>query len=374
MAIADDRADVVIVGAGVIGCSIAYELARRGARVATIDPREVGRGATQAAAGLLAPYIEGHDNAALRDLGARSLRLYDEFVERVSNDAEVSIRYGMNGTLEVATDEESAARLRSAEAALRSGGVAHQILDRAQTRDAEPLVADEVVGGRIIDDHRFVAAAELTAALARAAERQGARFTCGEPAVRIGRCGSCVRVQTPSRALDAPAVVLAAGSWSSRVAVEGADPPPVRPIRGQLLHLDWRGPPLQRVTWGARCYLVPWANESLLVGATVEDAGFDERATVAGVRDLLEAACDLVPAVWRAGFTAANVGLRPATPDELPIVGPSTRVEGLVYATGHYRNGILLAPLTAQLVADFITKARRDPAMERLSPQRFGAL
>jgi len=126
------------------------------------------------------------------------------------------------------------------------------------------------------------------------------------------------------------------------------------------------------VTWSRRCYLVPWDDGSLLVGATVEDAGFDERATVAGVRDLLEAACDVVPQVRTAGFRAARVGLRPGTSDDLPVVGPSGVMQGLVYATGHYRNGVLLAPLTAQLVADAMLDNRIDPMLEKVSPARFG--
>lgn len=366
--------DVLIVGAGVIGCAIAYELALRGAKVSVLDARQIGHGATQASAGLLAPYIEGHDNVTLRDLGARSLRLYDQWVERVSSEAALPIRYGATGTLEVATDEESAARLRGSSQALALAGVGHRMLDRQQAHDVEPLLADDVVAGRVIDEHRFVAAAELTAALARAAERHGARFDVCEPVSRIASSGTGVRIETRARTVDAPAAVLAAGSWSGQVHVEGAAPPPVRPIRGQLLYLGWRAEPLGRVTWGASCYLVPWGAESLLVGATVEDVGFDERVTVTGVRDLLEAACGLVPAAWQAAFETAKVGLRPATPDELPIVGPSERVNGLIYATGHYRNGILLAPLTAGVVADLIAAGRRDPVLDFLSPRRFGAL
>ena len=146
----------------------------------------------------------------------------------------------------------------------------------------------------------------------------------------------------------------------------------MRPVRGQLLHLMWNGPPLKRATWSRRCYLVPWQDGSLLVGATVEDVGFDERATVAGVRDLLDAACDLIPQTWTAGFRAARVGLRPGTPDDMPIIGASPTVPGLMYATGHYRNGVLLAPLTAQLVADAMLDNRIDPMLEAVSPSRFG--
>jgi glycine/D-amino acid oxidase-like deaminating enzyme len=149
---------------------------------------------------------------------------------------------------------------------------------------------------------------------------------------------------------------------------------PVRPVRGQLLQLGWNGPPIKRATWSERCYLVPWENGTLLVGATVEEAGFDERTTVAGVRDLIEAACELMPHVWTASLVAARAGLRPATPDDVPIIGWSCRVPNVLYATGHYRNGVLLSPLTAQLAADALLDGRNDPMLDLTSPQRFGEL
>ena len=166
-------------------------------------------------------------------------------------------------------------------------------------------------------------------------------------------------------------VVVAAGSWSGQIAIDGAPPLPVRPVRGQLLQLAWDGPPLQRILWGPRCYLVPSTPGTILVGATVEEAGFDERITVAGVRDLLDAACDLVPALRHATFTGARVGLRPATPDGMPIIGSSAK-RGVVYATGHFRNGVLLAPLTARAVADLVLDNKREPLMDAAAPGRLG--
>ena len=171
---------------------------------------------------------------------------------------------------------------------------------------------------------------------------------------RISRLHGDMIVDTDRGSLTSNAVVLAAGSWSGddRRSTASSRRVPVRPVRGQLLHLGWTGTPLRRVTWSGRCYLVPWDDGTLLVGATVEDAGFDERTTVAGVRDLLDAACEIVPHAWTAGFRGARVGLRPATADDLPVIGASAAMPDLMYATGHYRNGVLLAPLTAQLVAD----------------------
>jgi glycine oxidase len=147
----------------------------------------------------------------------------------------------------------------------------------------------------------------------------------------------------------------------------------VRPVRGQLLHLAWRGEPLRRIVWGRRCYVVPFTNQSVLVGATVEDAGFDERATVEGIRDLLDAVGGLIPGARRAAFLDVRVGLRPGSPDDLPIIGTPEGAPGLIYATGHYRNGVLLAPLTAAVVADLVLEGRRDPVLDLLSPNRFGS-
>jgi glycine/D-amino acid oxidase-like deaminating enzyme len=145
----------------------------------------------------------------------------------------------------------------------------------------------------------------------------------------------------------------------------------VQPVRGQLLRLAWNGRPLSHVIWGKDCYVVPWQDGTVLVGATVENVGFDERTTAAGVRDLLDAVCDLLPEAWGAGFIEARAGLRPATSDGLPLIGRSRQTAGLVYATGHFRNGVLLAPLTASIVADLVLEEREDPALRLTAPDRL---
>jgi len=231
------------------------------------------------------------------------------------------------------------------------------------------------VGSLMIETHGFVAAGDLTRALAVAATRAGARFVEQGRVHRIASHDGRMVVDADRGSLNGDAVVVAAGSWSGEISIEGVTAHvPVRPVRGQLLSLAWVGTPLRRVTWSRRCYLVPWEDGTVLVGATVEEVGFDERATVTGVHDLLDAACAVVPNARTAGFLAARAGLRPATTDGLPIVGASRAVPNLMYASGHYRNGVLLAPLTAQLVADAMLENRVDPLMTPLSPSRFGAL
>lgn len=359
---------IIIIGAGVIGCAIAEEFSARGARVTLIEDRRVGGGATQASAGILAPYIEGHDAGPLRDLGIRSLALYDEWIARVRAASGAELEYYRDGTLEIALDPPHAEELRRAAAQLADIGA--RWLDPADARASEPALGT-VAGALLVPVHGAVAARQLTEALSLAARRHGAALYYSR-ATRISVDGGTLRVATPDRIFEAETVILAAGSWSGSIDIDGDTVPPVRPVRGQLLDLDWRGrQPVSRVLWGPECYVVPRRDGSLLVGATVEDVGFDERATAAGVRDLLDAACELLPEGWGAAFAGVRVGLRPATPDELPAIGPG-RLPGLIHACGHYRNGVLLAPLTARLVADVVLDGRRDPILDRLAPTRFG--
>jgi glycine oxidase len=367
--------DVVIVGAGIIGCAVAYELARRGASVRVIDARPVGGGATQASAGVLAPYIEAREGTPLLDLGVRSLSLYDDFVASASEESGTAVEYCRTGTLEVAFDKEDLRALNQAAAFLERRHVPAQLLDAAAARSEEPHIGSGALGALLVEPHGFVGAHELTRALATAAVRKGARLLESSRIRRIETREKEAIVHTATSALTCKVVVLAAGSWTGAIDIAGVNvAPPVRPVRGQLLTLSWIGTPLRRVIWSSRCYLVPWRDGTALVGATVEEAGFDERATVAGVRGLLEAASGVTPHAMSAGFNGVRVGFRPGTADGLPIVGESSVVPNLVYATGHYRNGVLLAPLTALLVADMLLENRVDPMLVPLAPARFGAL
>lgn len=367
--------DIVIVGAGVIGCAVAYELTRRGASVKVVDDRPPGMGATQAAAGILAPYIEAREGGPLLELTSRSLGLFDAFVERVTSESGVAVPYQRTGTLDVALQPASIDGLTITADLLARRGIQARLLDSSAVQSEEPQLSRHAIGGLLIPTHGFVAAAELTRALITAASRHGAVRLEHDRVRRISRAGTDLVVETAKGSTPAASVVVAAGTWSGDILIEDVAPTvPAKPIRGQLLQLRWCGRPLTRVVWGERCYVVPWQDGTVLVGATVEDAGFDERATVAGVRELLEAACDLLPVTRTATFSAAKVGLRPGSPDELPVIGPSVVLPSLVYATCHYRNGILLAPLTAQLVADVVLQGTLDPMLELTTPQRFGRL
>jgi glycine oxidase len=365
--------DIIVVGSGVIGCAVAYELARRGASVGVVAERPVAMGATQASAGVLAPYIEAAEGNPLLDLTVRSLDLFDEFIARLVTDSGMTVPYRRTGTLDIAIDETEMHRLRATADLLARRGVPARLLDAESARGEEPQLRNDIAGGLLIDTHGFVAATDFTRALIVAARRYGAQLLDQCRVRRIARAAAEIIVETDRGALNANGVVLAAGSWAGGIDVEGVTPRvPVRPVRGQLLHLAWSGPALRRATWSRSCYLVPWDDGTVLVGATIEEVGFDERSTVEGVRGLLEAACGLVPHARAAGFRAARAGLRPASSDGLPVIGVSTTVPNLSYATGHFRNGILLAPLTAQLVADVLLDGRIDPLLGLVSPARFG--
>jgi glycine oxidase len=366
----------VVVGAGIIGCAVAYELSRRGAAVDIVDDRQAGMGATQASAGVLAPYIEAHDkHSAFLEMAVRSLNMYDDFVSHVVADSGMPVAYARTGTFEVAVNAEQIAALQRTAAHLEAERVPFRLLESGDVRAEEPHLTADAIGGLLIGGHGFVQAGELARALFAAARRHGAAFVQAGRVRRIVHRTREVIVETNHRSLVGRAGIIAAGSWSGEIEVEGIRVRlPVRPVRGQLLHLSWKGSPLGRVVWADRCYLVPWHDGTLLVGATTEEAGFDERATAAGVRDLLEAACELVPQIWTAGFLRARVGLRPASPDELPIIGPSRVAPNLMYATGHYRNGVLLAPLTANVIADALLEQRLDPMLQVTGPARFGDL
>ena len=363
---------MVVIGAGVIGSAITYELAVRGASVILLDCRGAGLGSTQAAAGMLVPFLEGFGRP-LFPLVARSLDMYDGFVERLSRDAGIGIGYRRTGSLQVVTADHPFYELQHMASDARAAGVDCELLDEHAAREAEPLLSPEISAALYVKSHGFVVTSDLLGALTTGGIKRGVRMTVPARATRIERREGDIRVQLDNdSSVTAQHVVVAAGSWSGQIDIEGVRALPVKPIRGQLMQLASDAPPLRRIVWGPRCYLVPTTSGSILVGATVEDAGFDERATVAGVRDLLDSACDLVPHLWQATFAGARVGLRPSTSDEMPIIGRSRAMPGLVYATGHYRNGVLLAPLTASAVADLILDNREDPLLAAASPQRLG--
>jgi len=360
---------VIIVGAGVIGCAIARDLSVRGMRCTVIDPRSIGGGATQASAGMLAPYVEAHGGGPMLDLCVRSLTMYESaYVQTLRNEG-FAIDYELIGTLQIALTDAQASTLRHG---VRGGWLQPDVV-----ADTYPFLCP-TLGAFTSEEGGYVDPPQLTRALAASAERHGATFRTGRVEA-ISRDGGGVRVVVDGKPIAAERVVLAAGAWTNQI--EGIHRPPLRPVRGQLLEMrspDFRFPafpmslPLATIMWGPDCYIVPRYNKgTVLVGATVEDAGFDERTTEEGVNGLLAAARRLIPALTEDKLIEARVGLRPATPDELPVLGRDPEIPGLIHASGHYRNGVLLAPITGKVIADLVEGKLADPALDHFRPGRF---
>ena len=362
--------NVTIVGAGIVGCAIAHELALRGVSVLVLDQRGIGSGATQASAGILAPAIEGH-SPSLRRLLQCGLDSYEGFVRRLEAETGTAIEYERSGTLQIALDEAEASELASVARQLSSMNVPHELLTAADAARLEPTASPRITAGLSISQHGYVVVGALVDRLAAAMSKRGVTVERERVAALEGGSAG-TRVVTTTRAIESDAVIVAAGSWSSDLANLRVRPSPVRPIRGQLIRLRTDRRLMSRVLWGSRCYVVPWRDGSVLVGATVEDVGFDETATAAGVRQLLDGGMELLPVLERAAFEEVRVGLRPMASDELPVIGASSVMPQLFYASGHYRNGVLLAPLTAALVADLVVDGREREELSLTRPGRLG--
>jgi glycine oxidase len=351
--------DAVVVGGGVIGLSCAWRLAQRGARVALVEKAPGLAGATRVAAGMLAPVGElAFGEPELLKLTLAAAALYPGFVAEVEAASGRSTGYAPCGALHVALDRDEAAELRRVHELQRSLGLGAEWLPPRRCRELEPGLTPSFNGAVHAPGEAAVDPRALAAALAVAGDATGVRSHWAaevEGALFEGERIAGVRTIHGDE-LRAPAVVLAIGAWSGRAEwLPEHARPPVRPVKGQILELRTRDgtPPCTRIVSSERVYLVPRPDGRLIVGATVEEQGFDTAPTAGGVHELLREAYRLLPEVAEMELIEAAAGLRPGTPDNLPRVEPAP-LEGLIWATGHYRNGILLAPLAASAVADML--------------------
>jgi glycine oxidase len=346
-------ADVAIVGGGVIGCALARELAIRGVCVTVIERAEPGAEASGAAAGLLSPQVDAVLPGPFFDLGVESRSLYPNWTRELFEETGMDVGYRRTGILRCALPEDRD-RL---EAFLwqRQAGFAVEHRDAAGiAAQSGGRVASEVHEALFFPEEAIVDSRRLTRALWLSAERRGAQMLLGTAGRRfLLRDGICRGVETDEGTVEAARVVDAAGAWAS---FDTALPLwlPVVPVRGQIVQLEMREKPLPTVIQSEQVYVVPRADGSFLLGSTFESAGFEKRVTAGAVEQLIGAAVRLIPGLASARFVTAWAGLRPGTPDGLPLLGPSP-VPGLYLATGHFRNGILLAPVTASILADALT-------------------
>lgn len=364
-------ADVVIVGGGVVGCALARELAGRGAAVIVVERAEPGAEASGAAAGLLAPQAEGLPAGPLFDLALESRRLYPKWVEELALETGIDPGYRRCGILRgifagMAEQWDPCAwQLERGLSVERLKGEEIAALARAR-------LSEEVRQAIFFPEDGLVNNRRLTRALWVAAERRGVTFAIGRTARRLlARGGRCVGVQTEDAIIEAPQIVNAAGAWA---AFDPEFPVPVEPVRGQIVEVQSPAPDLSIVVESEDVYVVP-RGDSWLLGSTMEHAGYEKQVTAGAIGRLIAAAARLLPSLESASFLRAWSGLRPATPDGLPVLGRGI-LPGLFLATGHYRNGILLAPVTALALADEIAgTSSRDLApfsIERFSGRGLG--
>jgi glycine oxidase len=364
------RYDAVVIGAGLIGLACAWRARRRGLSVLVVDrATEPGAGASHVAAGMLAPVTEadfGEEGPLGVNLAGRER--WPSFAAELEEQSGLPTGYRESGALVVAADRDDAEALRRLHDFQRTLGLEAEWLPASRCRRLEPGLSPRIAGGILAPQDGSADPRATVAALVAVVDE----LSLGTEVVAIEHDGVRVTgVRTPTGPIDCEQVVVAAGAWSAALAP--GEPPPVRPVKGQILELRARGSmpdPLERVVRTPRCYMVARGDGRVVLGATVEEQGFDTAVTADGVYRLLEAAWEVLPEVGELELVAARAGLRPGTPDNAPVVGPS-ELEGLVWATGHWRNGVLLAPLTGEVVAALLAGKPLPEELAQLAPGRF---
>ena len=368
--------EVIVIGAGAIGLSIGWRLAQRGVRTVVLEAEQAAHGATGVAAGMLAPVTEADfGEEALIALNLAGLGRWPAFAADLQRTSGIDSGYRETGTLTVAVDRDEEEILRRMHGYQRSLGLDARWLSARECRALEPGLAPRIAGGIDAPHDHQVSPRLLAQGLVAALEAAGGELrTCTRVARLVLRPGSVSVELADGDCLDADAVVIAAGAESATLAgVPEPERVPVRPVKGQILRLRARAPvtlPARRVIRTPEVYAVPREDGHLVVGATVEERGWDRSVTAGGVLELLRRAYEVLPGVIELELVEAAAGLRPATPDNGPVVGES-ETRGLWWATGHWRNGILLAPLTAEAIATALTGEEPPEEFAPFGPQRF---
>jgi glycine oxidase len=372
------RADVVVVGAGVIGCAIARDLVARGLSVIVVERDSPGRRATWAAAGMLSPLGESDGAGPFLELADASLERFASFAHALREETGIDVEYRTNGKLHVSTGDHDA-ELR----ALAAGPLAPRfdvsLIDGAEARRLEPSLSESITLAAIVGrDHR-VNNRLLAQALLAGATSAGATFRTANAVTALNtRSGSVTGVRLASgEDVEAEHVVLAAGAWSGQL--DGLPRAlPLTPLKGQMFAVDARArapdqasASLHRVVFARNCYIIPRDDGRLLVGATVEDVGFRKGPTPRGIAALMMAASAIVPSIEDLPLVETWAGFRPATPDRMPVIGADPDVRGLFYAAGHFRNGILLAPITAAVIGALVSGCAAPIDIDAFSIARF---
>lgn len=365
--------NTIIVGGGVIGLSLARELHKKGVRnIAILDRGRAGGEASWAAAGMLSPTVETHERSAFYELCLKSRDMFPRLAEELLAESGLDIELDTNGTLLAAFSDADFERLCSTYALQRELGFSVQILSRGETLAAEPRLSSAVRGSLLYKDDWQVENRRLVAALKKSVGRSGVKLieetVVNSLITRSGRVEG-VELQTGGR-ITADVVVLATGAWTSLIeTTTGPLPIEVRPVKGQIIGFAAGERKITRVICGPHAYLVPRSDGRILVGATVEDVGFDGTQTEAARTALQRAGAEIAPFLEEMSVTEQAVGFRPLANGSQPIFGPIPGLSGAFVATAHFRNGILLAPVTAKVLAERIVDRTRSSFLERFSPE-----
>ena len=366
---------MAIVGGGIIGCSIAFELAAEKLKIVVLDRQQPGREASWAAAGMLSPAPDSRRDRSLVPLAKQSLRLYPEFVRAIEEVSGKPVDYTRTGTLQIFTGASAEAERNAMLAEHRELGLASEAISLADAHRMEPALNPDVRAVLHLPEEESVDPRLLMDSLLAAAANRRVKIRPGfSVASLIEEHDRCAGILAASgEKVHAKHVIIAAGCFSGEIAgAAGKLIPsnPTRPVRGQMLALRQANLALRHVLRAERGYLVPRSDGRIVAGSTSEDAGFHKSVTAGGVRKIVEAGLELCADLGSAEILETWSGLRPGTPDDLPILG-LTNLEGLILATGHYRNGILLAPVTAKLVKEWAIDGRTTFDTQPFSPFRF---
>lgn len=369
----DQTADVVVVGGGVIGCFIAYELSKAGLEVVVVEKGQVGAEASSAAAGLLVPLHMAEEERTLFELHLASTKMFPVFVPELEEETGISVEHIQSGILRVAlNEEEETARLSQFQQLGEAFGMGITRLDATELHSLEPALAPAVNGGILSHDEAYINNGRLVLALARGASIRNARVHEGYLATGVRRTnGRFLALQTNEGKISAGHLVVATGAWS-RIFCNALDMTiPVAPARGQMLAVTTIQRLLQRPINSSNGALVPRADGSVHVGATVEHVGFDKRNTPEAIADLLDRGTAIVPALSDGRVERMWSGFRPFCEDGLPVIGGLPKWENVSVATGHFTMGITGSPITAKIIKELIVDGHWDQSMEIFSPARF---
>jgi glycine oxidase len=373
--VAGHRGDnVAVIGGGVIGLSVAWQLARRGREVTVFDKDRAGRGASWVAAGMLAPVSEfGFENEDFLQFGRRSLEMFPQFLEELAADGGETVEIDTRGTIVVGFHRDDTERIRRIYSFRQDRGLPVQWMTGSEARELEPLLSPKAASAMWIPEDHQIDNRRLVDALKAAFVTTGGRLEEGAAVTAIrDESGRCTGVVTDEEEYAAGTTVLAAGCWSGGIGnIPDRLAPKVRPVKGQIVSLrtdDTFG--FARVIRAPDAYILPKGDGRVLIGATEEEMGFDTTPTAGPVMRLIERAWEAVPSIYDLSIDEIVAGLRPGTRDHEPLIGESG-MDGLVFATGHYRHGILLAPVTAYVVAGMILEGETPDYVLPFSPVRF---